>query len=79
MDPYSYLCRLSILSGRAQSTFSRAHALLGPTVNKPLATSCDYPNIIVASCGQTTISFHIHGMIFSHPNVKRKMLAGHVR
>jgi len=31
-----YLYRLSILSGRAQQTFSRAYALLGPAVDMPL-------------------------------------------
>jgi len=31
-----YLYRLSILSGRAQQTFSRAYALLGPPVDTPL-------------------------------------------
>jgi len=34
---YSY--RLSILSGRAQQTFSRAYALLGPPVDTPLVYS----------------------------------------
>jgi len=28
MDPYTYLYRLSILSGRVQQTFSRAYDLL---------------------------------------------------
>jgi len=32
-----YLYRLSILSGRAQQTFSRACALLGPAVDTALA------------------------------------------
>jgi len=31
-----YLYRLSILSGRAQQTFSRTYALLGPAVDTPL-------------------------------------------
>ena len=32
-----YLYRPSILSGRAQQTFSRAYALLGPAVDTPLS------------------------------------------
>jgi len=34
MDPYIYIG--SVFSGKAQQTFSRAYALLGPAVDTPL-------------------------------------------
>jgi len=40
------LYRLSILSGRAQQTFSRAYALLGPPVDMPLI--CNHVNDVLS-------------------------------
>jgi len=40
-----YLYRLSFLSGRAQQTFSRAYAMLGPAVDMPLLLN-NHPSLV---------------------------------
>jgi len=52
-----YLYRLSILSGRAQQTFSRAYALLGPAIDTPLSCTIDYPHMLTNPSPDHTFSF----------------------